>query len=163
MVVEFSDFQCPACAKHTLEVQPVIDTALVDTGKVRWVAKSLPLKEHPYAALAAVAAECAGAQGRYWPMHRRLFERLDEWTNDNAADALVRIAVEQGLDRASFQACFDGRAALERVLGDLYDAQGFLERTPSFVILTGGPTGSITGPLPADKFIKLLETPVAAP
>ena len=73
------------------------------------------------------------------------------------------LAVEQGLDRSSFQACFDGRPALERVLGDLYDAQGFVERTPSFVILNGGPMGSITGPLPADKFIKLLEAQVTPP
>ncbi len=58
VVVEFSDFQCPSCRRHALENQPLIDAELVKTGKVLWVNKHFPLRIHPYAALAAVAAEC---------------------------------------------------------------------------------------------------------
>jgi protein-disulfide isomerase len=156
-VIEFSDFQCAACRKHSLEVQPAIDAALVNTGKVLWVSKHLPLRMHPQAALAAVAAECAGDQGRYWDMSRKLFETTERWANDRAELELPALAAEVGLDRAAFARCFDGRKALERVLADLYDAKGVVERTPSFVILSDDKTGSITGPLPADQFIRLLQ------
>jgi protein-disulfide isomerase len=156
-VVEFSDFQCDACRKHALEVQPAIEAALVGTGKVLWVSKHHPLRMHPQAVLAAVAAECAGDQGRYWEMRRKLFETSDRWTNDRAEQELPALATELGLDRSAFARCFDGRKALERVLVDLYDAKGIVERTPSFVILSDDKTGSITGPLPADQFIRLLQ------
>jgi len=155
-VVEFTDFQCEACRKHALEVQPAIDAALVDTGQVLWVSKNLPLRMHPQAALAAVAAECAGEQGRYWDMSRRLFETTDRWSNERAETELPAIAAGLKLDPAAFGRCFDGRKALERVLADLYDAKGIVERTPSFVLLADDQTGSITGPLPAEQFVHLL-------
>ena len=155
-VVEFGDFQCPACARHALEVQPRIDAALVTTGQVRWISKHLPLKVHPQAALAAAAAECAGEQGKYWEIHHALYERQAEWATATAATVLPRIARDTGLDGAAFDRCFAGRGALERVLTDLYDAQGIVERTPSFVILPGDGTGSVSGGMPADGFIKFL-------
>jgi len=156
-VVEFSDFQCPACAKHALEVQPRIDAALVTKGRVRWISKHLPLKVHPQAALAAAAAECAGEQGKYFEFHHALYERQAEWATESAAMILPRMARDTGLDGVAFDRCFAGRDALERVLADLYDAQGIVERTPSFVILPGDGTGSITGGMPADDFIKFLD------
>jgi len=156
-VVEFSDFQCPACAKHALEVQPRIDAALVSTGKVRWISKHLPLRMHPQAALAAAAAECGGEQGQYWEIHHALYQRQAEWATPAAAAVLPRIARDIGLDGATFDRCFGGRVALERVLADMYDAQGVVERTPSFVILPGDGTGSVSGGMPADDFIKFLE------
>ncbi len=156
-VVEFSDFQCPACAKHALEVQPRIDAALVATGKVRWISKHLPLKMHPQAVLAAAAAECGGEQRKYWEIHHALYERQAEWATEAAATVLPRIARDTSLDGDAFDRCFAGRVALERVIADLYDAQGVVERTPSFVILPGDGTGSVSGGMPADSFIKFLE------
>lgn len=161
VVVEFSDFQCAACRKHALEVQPAIDAALVDTGQVRWVSKHLPLRIHPQAVLAAVAAECAGEQGRFWEMRRKLFESTERWANERAESELPAIAATLDLDRSAFARCFDGRKALERVLADLYDAKGVVERTPTFVILNDDKSGSISGPLPADPFIGLLRNRVA--
>jgi protein-disulfide isomerase len=156
-VVEFSDFQCPACAKHALEVQPRIDAALVATGKVRWISKHLPLKMHPQAVLAAAAAECGGEQRKYWEIHHALYERQAEWATGAAAAVLPRIARDTSLDGDTFDRCFAGRVAIERVIADLYDAQGVVERTPSFVILPGDGTGSVSGGMPADGFIKFLE------
>jgi protein-disulfide isomerase len=160
-VVEFSDFQCPACATHALEVQPEIDEALVATGRVRWVYKHLPLRMHPYAALAAVAAECAGEQRQFWPMHDELFRHQQDWADEQAEPALRRIAASIGLDAAVFDACLAGRHALERVLADLYDSQGITERTPSFVMLPGDGGGSMSGSMPAKTFIGILEKLVA--
>lgn len=154
-VIEFTDFQCPACRTHAVEAQPAIDTALVSPGKVLWVVKHLPLKIHAQALIAAVAAECAGEQGKFWPMHDRLFADVERWTRDPPESTLTAVAADAGLEKAAFEACLDGRRALERVVGDLYDAQDIVRVTPSFVIIEGD-SGSLTGPLPADQFVALL-------
>ena len=155
VVIEFNDFQCPACQKHALEAQPLLDQALVDTGQVLWVDKHLPLRIHPYAALAAVAAECAGDQQQYWQMHALLHEESERWANDEAEQALSAMAQDLQLDMSEFRDCFDSRKGLERVLKDLYDAQGMITKAPTFVLLQDG-RGSATGPLPGDKFVSLL-------
>lgn len=156
-VVEFTDFQCPACAKHAKEVQPKIDAEFIRTGKVLWIRKHLPLRSHAQAAQAAVAAECAGEQGRFWEMGDRLYETVDEWATQAVEQELPRIAEGLGLDFEKFRRCFDGRKSLERVLADLYDAQGTIERTPTFVILKDGKTGSTAGPMPIEQFRQLLQ------
>jgi len=155
-VIEFSDFQCPACQRHAREVQPVIDAALVEPGKLLWISKHLPLKMHPQAPIAAAAAECAGDQHRYWEMHDALFEDIGRWANDDAEAALVDIARHVGLDEADFRACLDSRHAMERVLADLYDAQDIVRTTPSFVLVQDG-RGTLMQPLPAEQFVKLLQ------
>lgn len=155
-VVEFTDFQCPACRTHALEAQPIIDSQLVDTGKVLWVEKHFPLRIHDQAALAAVAAECAGEQGRYWAMQKTLHAEQERWANDDAVRLLPELARTLGLNVERFQACFDGREALSRVLDDLYDAQGVITRAPTFVIIQDG-RGTAVGPLAADRFVSLLK------
>lgn len=68
-LVEYGDYECPYCAA----VRPVL-AALADEGRVRLVFRNFPLAGiHPYALTAALAAEAAGAQGRFWEMHDRLF------------------------------------------------------------------------------------------
>jgi protein-disulfide isomerase len=161
VVVEFNDFQCPACRKHTLEAQPVIDRDLVDTGKVLWVDKQFPLRVHEHAIVAAVAAECAGEQQRYWQMHGLLHAESERWITDAAENALLSLAEELELDMGRFRSCFDSREGLERVVRDLFDAQGLITRAPTFVILQGG-RGSVTGPLPVDQFVRLLNTQLQA-
>ena len=160
VVVEFSDFQCESCARHAIEVQPRIDATFVDTGQVLWVSKHLPLKKHPYAAVAAVAAECAGDQGRYFEMSQRLYATVATWAQPDAESTLPALARELKLDPVAFERCFNGRPALERVMQDMADAQGIVQRTPSFVILSGGTTGSIAAPMPADQFIAFLRNQV---
>ena len=155
VVIEFNDFQCPACQKHALEAQPLIDEAFVDTGQVLWVDKHLPLRVHDYAAVAAVAAECAGDQQQYWQMHGLLHAEWERWANDDAENALLTLARKSELDMETFRSCFNSRKGLERVLKDLYDAQGLVTRAPTFVILQDG-RGSATGPLPGDQFVSLL-------
>jgi protein-disulfide isomerase len=88
-------------------------------------------------------------------MHDALFARVEHWTAGQSERAFLEPAAVAGLDLAGFKACFDGRNALERVVGDLYDAQDIVRTTPSFVIVEGE-VGSLTGPLPADQFLTLL-------
>ena len=156
VVIVFTDFQCPACRTHAREVQPSLDAELVDKGKVLWISKHLPLKMHPQAPIAAAAAACAGEQRRYWAMHDALFEDIARWANEAAEKELGEIADEIGLDAAAFRACLNGRPAMERVLGDLYDAQNMIQTTPSFVIVKDG-RGSLLRPLPAQQFIRYLK------
>ena len=156
-IVEFSDFQCPACATHALEVQPAVDTELIDTGQVRWVFKNLPLRAHAQAFAAATAAECAGDQGMFWPMHDLLFDRQDEWSTDDVDTQLAILAAELDLDVEPFTACTASRKALERVLPDLYDAEGIVSNTPTFVFLDGNSGAIYQGARDADTFVGLVE------
>ena len=89
VVIEISDFQCPYCRRHVRETQPAIDEAYVETGKVMWVFKHMPLQNHLQATAAAAAAECAGEQGAFWEMHDLLFERVDGWSVEPPDEALT--------------------------------------------------------------------------
>jgi len=155
VVIEFTDFQCPACRRHAQEVQPAIDAALIDTGKVLWVSKHLPLSMHPQAPIAAAAAECAGDQQQYWAMREAMFADVERWANNRAERELTRIAAALGLRPSAFQNCLAGRRALERVLADLYDAQNVVRTTPSFIVVENG-RGSLLQPLPAEQFVSYL-------
>ena len=156
-VIEFSDFQCPACRKHALETQPALDEKFVTPGKVQWVFKNLPLRMHPQAAVAAVAAVCAGQQGKFWEMHDLLFEAVDQWAVDVPEPPLEALAAQLKLDGPAFAACLNGRKALEAVLGDLYDAQGVANQTPVFIVISGGAGGVINGSVSAGQFEKTLQ------
>lgn len=138
VIVEFSDFQCPSCARHALETQPALDEAFIDTGDVMWVFKHRPLKTHAQAPAAAAAAECAAAQDQFWPMRDLLFARVDGWAVDAPDAALVDLAAELDLDPEAFAACLQSRASLEPVLQDLLDAEGIANATPTFVFLYSG-------------------------
>lgn len=161
VVIEFSDFQCPACQRHALETQPTIDEELVETGKVLWVSKQFPLRIHPHADLAAVTAACAGRQNQYWTIHHSLFENSDQWANTEFDDSdveksLIDIARKKGLDMDQFLNCFNSREGLEYVLKDLYDAQGVVQSTPTFIIIQDGKGRLLRRTMPADQFVALL-------
>ena len=154
-VIVFTDYQCDGCARHELDVQPTLDREFVDSGQVLWIVKSLPLREHRQAVIAAAAAECAGDQGKFWPMHRALFSEASRWSSDRAETELAAIARETGLDATAFRNCLAGRRSVERVLPDLYDAQDVVRTTPSFVLVKDD-VGSLMGPMPTDQFAKVL-------
>lgn len=90
VVFEFSDFQCPYCRQHQENTQSALDAAYVRPGKIMWIYKHFPLDIHAYAPSAAEAALCAGEQGRFWAMHKRLFAYPDEWAH---ADYLATFLV----------------------------------------------------------------------
>jgi protein-disulfide isomerase len=117
-----------------------------------WVFKHLPLQSHPQALAAATAAECAGDQQAFWEMHDLLFERVDEWAVDQSDAALTDLAGELGLDESAFSSCLGNRAALERVVEDLFDITGIFSSTPTFVVLFDGRASVIDGALPFEDF-----------
>lgn len=92
-IVEYGDYECPYCAA----ARPVL-AALVEDGWIRLVFRNFPLADvHPYALTAALAAEAAGAQGRFWPMHDMLFTHQRRLRDVD----LARYAAELGLPPGS--------------------------------------------------------------
>jgi len=81
-IVEFTDYQCPYCARYAIETLPQIQKEYIDTGKIKYVLKDIPLTSlgHANAEKAAEAALCSGEQGKYWEMHEKLFSSQQEWS-----------------------------------------------------------------------------------
>jgi len=169
-IVEFSDMQCPACAQHAVDVAPTIFKEFVDTGKVRWVFKHRPLQMHPYAPIGAAATECASDQGQFWEMHDALYADQAAWASDDSAwtaedaeTALVGIAKDLALDGDSFSDCIKSRQPLERVLDDVFDAEGVISSTPSFVALYKGQGTLLNGSRPLEEFRQVIESLIETP
>jgi len=141
-IVEFSDFQCPYCSR----VLATVDRLLKDyPDKVRIYFRHNPLPFHDKAALAAEAAAAAGAQGKFWQMHDKLF------ANQQALDrpALDKYAQEIGLNVAKFKAALDGHTFKAAVDKDLALARELgVQGTPNFFI-NGRP---LRGAVPYEQF-----------
>lgn len=104
VMVEYSEFQCPFCGTFARETLPDIDRTYIAPGRVQLAFMHFPLEQiHPLAMDAAEAANCAGAQGRFWDLHDALFQqpRLDPTTIDVSVASI-------SLDRARFDACRAG-------------------------------------------------------
>jgi protein-disulfide isomerase len=157
-IVEFSDYQCPYCARHTRDTYPRLEQDFIATGKVRYAMLDLPLRNHPFAFKAAEAATCAASKGKFWEMHHLLFE------NQQALqpEALPGYAEKVGLDRSEFQACLEeGRQ--ESVNADLAQAtKAGISATPTFLIgwLADGdqlkPAEVIRGAQPYESFERVI-------
>lgn len=136
-IVEFSDYQCPFCARHFQETWPQLQGEFVNTGRVRYVFKDFPLTGiHPQAPKAHEAARCAGEQDAYWTMHDRLFAGQSEWAGrSNHVDVFKRYAAELGLDTAAFDACLDSGRWTSAVNTDLAEGISLgAKGTPTFFI-----------------------------
>ncbi len=127
-VVEFSDFQCPFCSRAVPAVNEV-EREFKDDVRVVW--KHLPLAFHPNAMPAALAAEAARQQGKFWEMHDRLFAGQQALSDA----AYVQLAKELGLDLARFEAARRDPAARQRVEEDARGAAAAgVTGTPTFVV-----------------------------
>jgi len=116
-LVEFADFQCPACARFYAFSGRLIKQNYVDRGgSVRWVYYDFPLDQHPHALPAAIAARCAGEQDRFWQMHDLIYARQTQWSpKDDARGDFEDMADELGLDRGTYRECVKEGRHLERI------------------------------------------------
>ena len=138
-IVEFSDFQCPFCLRFYEQTLPSIIENYVDTGKVKFVYRDLPLDSlHPNARPVHIASECADEQGKFWGYHDMLFDNQSEWASLPAADlqsTLTKYASDLGLESASFEACLESDAIADEVNKDTLDAARYgATGTPAFFI-----------------------------
>jgi protein-disulfide isomerase len=128
-LVEYGDYECPFCGEAFVVVQEV-QALFGDT--LRFVFRNFPLTSvHPHAREAAFAAEAAGMQGAFWPMHDRLYE------NQDALDVpdLVAHAEALGLDMEAFERDFGSSAVQERVRRDfLGGVRSGVNGTPTFFV-----------------------------
>ena len=128
-IVEFGDFQCPACGRE----QEVIREVRQKYGdQIRWVFRQFPIPTlHEFAEAAAVASECAADQGKFWEAVDKLYD--DQ--SDLSKDALRRYAAELGLNMDRFNQCLSSQVTLARVQRDLDDAHALGVRgTPTFFV-----------------------------
>lgn len=107
-IMEFGDYQCPACRHFALQVKPQLDLAYITTGQAKLVYHDFPLEQHPHAFLAARAARCAGDQDRYHDYHDAIFRTQQRWSaRRDAAGHFRELASELGLDTGAFRACLE--------------------------------------------------------
>jgi len=130
-VVEFTDYQCPFCKRFIQSTFPLLKRDFIDTGKVRWVVRDLPLGFHPNANKAAQAAHCAGDQGKFSEMRDILFRN-----NANLGiEQLPGYAREIGLDSDAFDACLSSDRHQAQIEQDAQAANRIrISGTPSFII-----------------------------
>jgi len=151
-LVEFSDFQCPYCARAQKAVAAVEEKY---RGRLRRVFMHVPLPFHDKAQLAAEAAVAAGAQGKFWAMHDLLFD------NQGALDRadLDGYARQAGLDAGRFAAALDHHTYAARVAADLKQAEQVgVDGTPTFFV-----NGiKLVGAQPAERFEALIDEALKA-
>jgi protein-disulfide isomerase len=156
-IVEFSDFQCPFCAKVTPTVEKIANEY---PDKVRIVFKQLPLSMHRQAKPAAIAALAAHRQGKFWEMHDKLFEHQREMRQhaDSFKDWSAGLAKEIGLDVEQFKKDFDDPALADKAESDAKLAQEVGARgTPNFWI-----NGvNLRGAQPYPAFKKVIDEQIA--
>jgi protein-disulfide isomerase len=135
-IVEYADFQCPACGVFATTLEPGIVKDYIDTGKVRFVYHDFPLPQHANAVPAAEAARCAADQGAFWPYHDLLYAKQAEWENSSQPLAqFAAYAEQQKLDRGAFETCFNShahRATITQLYQD--SSSGGVNQTPTFAI-----------------------------
>jgi protein-disulfide isomerase len=133
-LVEYGDFQCPACATY----YPVVERVLAEEGgdKIRFVFRHFPLSQHANAMSAGMASEAAGAQGKFWEMYSMLYEKQKDW--ENAKDSKIifmKYAEDLKLDMVKFSEDFESQDFKNRINNDYKGgAKAGVNSTPTFFV-----------------------------
>ena len=134
-IVEFSDFQCPAC-NHAYSILELVMQKY--EGKVRFVFKHFPLVTiHDWAETAAIASECGGAQhpGAFWRFYDSFFQNQDEIKKENIEQKALEVAAESNLDISTFKDCTQRKRTLPRIAKSMTEARALeVNGTPAFFI-----------------------------
>lgn len=138
-IVEFGDFECPACGHFFLVTEPDIRKNLVETGKARFRFVHFPLPElHANAVSAHVAASCAAEQSQFWQMHDKLFEGQGEWSTYVTKDprkVFMAYVNQLGLNAQAWEICYDEHKPIATILADVKSGEAIGVRgTPTFRI-----------------------------
>jgi protein-disulfide isomerase len=152
-LVEYSDFQCPYCARAHTTLQEV----LKEYGdKVQVVYKNFPLNFHKWAEPAAIAGECVYDQrpDAFWKLYDYYFEHQRDLTPENVKEKTLEALKDTKLNMDKFNECYDGKKTLERVQADMTEGQQVgVTGTPAFLI-NGR---KISGAQPAAQFKAIID------
>ncbi len=164
-IIEYADFECPYCGEYERQVFPQLLTDYIQTGKVKFFYRDLPLPGHARALPAARAARCAGEQGKYWEMHDSLFAKQ----NALSAPALLDRAQTLGLDTAKFTECQSSEKYTADIQKSISEALKMgVDGTPTFFLGVVEPGGDVTiskrfaGTAPFDVFKSELDALLAS-
>jgi protein-disulfide isomerase len=156
--MEFSEFHCPFCRRHATETLPRLKRDYIDTGKLLYVFRHFPLDSHKEAPAAAAAAACAGALGKFWELHMRLFSAFPVPSRD-----LEMHAKAVGLDPLRFRSCVETQGR-NVVADDIKEGNRLgLTGTPAFVFglnernSTFTPLAGTSGAIPYEMFKEAIE------
>ncbi len=132
-VVEFADYECPACG----EAEPGVQQILKDyNGKINYVFRNFPLPQHQNAIPAAMAVEAAGEQGKFLEMGSKLFSTQSDWVNlNNPNPIFVSDAQALGLNTTKFSQDLQSQTLKDKIQRDYQDATALkIEATPTFFV-----------------------------
>ena len=138
-ILEYADFECPACAGFATITEPDVRTRIIDAGLASLTYYDFPLVQvHRNTLPASNAAACADEQGKFWPMHDRLYQTQDEWNGEATEKPkpfFKRYASEVGLDASRWESCYDARKYQKRINANLADGlRRGVPSTPTFII-----------------------------
>jgi protein-disulfide isomerase len=158
-IVEYTDYQCPFCQRFHVTAFADLKKNYIDTGKVRFYSKDMPLDFHPNAMRAAESARCAGEQGKFWELRDVMGANPDKLDIEH----IVGFAADLKLDTKALRACVDSEKYKEPVQRDVLEAMRVgASGTPTFVV--GKSVGSgvdgelLVGAMPFQMFdLKLKE------
>lgn len=159
-VIEYSDFECPFCANFATIQMPTIREQLINTGKARWRYRDFPLPGHKYGRFASHAAQCAGEQGKFWPMHDQLFYH-HQWaqTGRDPSRLFRDFAKDAGVDLTRYDECMSaGRYASRIEFSRQEGEQKLVDGTPTFYV-NGN---KFTGPRATSDAFKALADSILA-
>ena len=158
-MVEFTDYQCPFCQRFHTTVFSEIKKNYIDTGKVRFYSRDMPLDSmHPNAIRAAQAARCASEQGQFWALR----DIMGANPNKLDMESLVADAAGLKMDTAKFRACVESDKYKQAIQSDVLEAMKIgADGTPTFVIgksTADGVDGEVlVGAMPYEIFDRKLK------
>lgn len=138
-LVEFGDFECPACGEYAELAEGDVRAKYITTGKVRFRFIDFPLSGHQNTLNASNAAACADEQGKFWEMHDLIYSTQDRWNGlaTKNPDAYLKTLAKgiTGIDAAKFDDCIETRRMLPKVQSHLKIAEERgVRSTPTFQI-----------------------------
>jgi protein-disulfide isomerase len=137
-IVEFTDYQCPFCQRFHTTSFVELKKNYIDTGKVRFYSRDMPLDFHPNAMRAAQAARCASEQGRFWTLRDVMGSNPDKLD----LDSLVADVTNLKMDVKAFRACVESEKYKSAVQTDVMEAMKIgANGTPTFVVGKSTPDG----------------------
>ena len=133
ILVEYSDFQCPACAAYFPMVEKLFKE---NANNMLFIYRHFPLTQHANAIPAAQAAEAAGKQGKFWEMYEMIFSTHDEWENSKDVKKIFSdYAVELGLNMTQYSEDFESKVTLDKIDSDLKSGMmAGVNSTPTFYL-----------------------------
>lgn len=158
-ILEFADFQCPACERFATITGPDVRSRIVDAGLASYRFYDFPLPMHRNAFNASLAAACANDQGKFWEYHDRLFLGQPEWSDERKPEGIFAdYARELGLDVSRWEQCYDSREHERTILANKAEGERRqINQTPTFVIGNRVVPGAIS----YDRFRAIVDTVLA--